>query len=149
MSSAVLIPMLIGAIGILQGSINRQMSNEVGLSTALVFGNVITLVISIVFYYLVYISPNSYPSFFLPRSITNNFQWWYLLPGLFGFVIITALPYAIFKLGAVQVTLFLITAQIVTSCFWDVIVEKITVSPNKIIGIILAIMSVAISSWKN
>lgn len=148
MNTALIIPFMIGVIGILQGTINRQMSTEVGLATALVFGNIITLVVSIVFYYYVKLNPASFPEFVLPKAMFTNFQWWYILPALFGFFILAGLPVAIFKLGAVKVTLFLIAAQVLTSALWDHFVENIEVTPYKIVGLILAMMSVAISSFR-
>lgn len=140
MQLSMLLPVLLGAIGIIQGGLNRTMSNQIGLSWMLILGNVITLVICIALFFFVKASPNLFPDFVKVRELT--FKWWYVIPGIFGFIFLAGLPLAIYKIGAVKATVGMIAAQMVTSVFWDIYIEGIPFSVNKGVGILFAIMSV-------
>ena len=64
MNWSMLIPIVIGCVGILQGTINRQVANHIGVAQATLLSNVLTVVICIGFYFLVKTSPSLVPDFF-------------------------------------------------------------------------------------
>lgn len=137
-----LIPLAVGISGILQGGINRNMSNTLGLTQSLLLGNLFVLFYSIVLYFMVQKAPESFPDFFRLKTGLLEFKWWYLIPSICGFIIITGIPFGIFKLGAVKVTVLIVVAQMVTSILWDVFVEKLPVNTMKMAGLGLSVGAV-------
>jgi transporter family-2 protein len=141
MNFSLVIPFLLGAIGITQGMINRQMSANIGLTQTVFIGNIVTILVCVVLVMLVKFFPQAFPEIFQFRSGPTSFKWWYIIPGIFGFIIVAGLPYAIYKLGAVKVTVGLIVAQMVVSVLWDIFVEKIPLNLAKSLGLLLAGLS--------
>ena len=142
MNWSMLIPLVIGCVGILQGTINRQVANHIGVAQATLISNVFTLLICIVFYFLVITTPSLVPDFFQIKAPITTFKWWFIFPPIFGFCIVAGMPFAFAKLGAVKVSVLLIAAQMVTSVVWDIYVEDIGINLMKFAGIIFALISV-------
>ena len=139
---SMLLPLLLGAIGIIQGGLNRSMSSQIGLSWMLIIGNLVTLLICIALFFIVKASPSLFPDFIKVKALT--WKWWYFIPGVFGFIFLAGLPLAIYKIGAVKAVVGMIAAQMVTSVLWDIYVEGISLNMNKGIGILFAIASVVL-----
>ncbi len=149
-----LIPVIIGASTILQGSLNRQIASSVGILQATLISNTITTLFCGLAFYLVQVNPNLAPQFFKSTdsqtTFISTFKWWYLLPSLFGFLIINGMPFAFSKLGAVKVTVLLVAAQMITSLLWDYYVDHLTINLYKVCGLFFAFLSVVfISLAKN
>jgi transporter family-2 protein len=142
MSFAIIIPFALGIVGILQGFLNKQMSMSIGVAHATLITCVITVMISAPFYFVVKYYPQYFPDFFHVKQNLTFFKGWYWIPGTFGFFIVAGLPFAFAKFGAVKVTVLLIAAQMMASVAWDVLIEKIPVVTQKVIGMILAFASV-------
>ena len=142
MNWSMLIPIVIGCVGILQGTINRQVANHIGVAQATLISNVFTVVICLAFYFLVKMSPATVPDFFQIKAPITTFKWWFIFPPIFGFCIVAGMPFAFAKLGAVKVTVLLIAAQMTTSVVWDIFVEDIGINLMKFAGIIFALLSV-------
>lgn len=140
MNTAMILPLLLGSIGILQGALNRSMSTTIGLTWMCLLGNVITLVTCFVFYAVVKTSPDTFPEFVRLKEFT--FKWWYIFPGIMGFMFVAGLPLAIYKIGAVKTTVGLIAAQMITSVLWDQFIEGLTINMTKGLGIVFALLSV-------
>ena len=142
MNWSMLIPIVIGCVGILQGTINRQVANHIGVAQATLLSNVLTVVICIGFYFLVKTSPSLVPDFFHIKAPITTFKWWFIFPPIFGFCILAGMPFAFAKLAALKVTVLLIAAQMSTSVIWDIFVEDIGINLMKLAGIIFALISV-------
>lgn len=141
-----LLPLMLGCIGILQGAMNRQIANTIGVTQATLVGNIVTVIFCLLFYYVVKAYSMVFPDLFQIKAPFTTYKWWFVFPPLFGFFIIAGMPYAIAKLGAVKVTVGLISAQMLTSVVWDIMVEGIALNTMKIVGIIFAFLSVAFIS---
>ncbi len=137
---AIIVPLFIGCIGILQGALNRLMTNDIGLTWMALLGNVVTLLVCIGFYFFVKANPEMFPDFVRLKEF--QFKWWYVIPGIFGFLFVVGLPLGIYEIGAVKTTVGLIAAQMVTSVLWDVFIEHIPLTMTKGFGILMAIGSV-------
>jgi transporter family-2 protein len=148
MKIAVFIPIFLGMATILQAAINKNISHELGLAHAALLGNFLVFIFSIIFVALVYFCPEWFPGFLHLKAPISSFKWWYLFPAFFGFCIVAGLPFAFYKLGAVQVTVFLIATQLVSSALWDYKMENIPLDPQKILGILLALASMIILNFK-
>lgn len=136
----IVVPLFIGFIGILQGALNRVMTQDIGLTWMALLGNFVTLVVCVGFYFFAKANPELFPDFVRLKEF--QFKWWYVIPGIFGFLFVVGLPIGIYEVGAVKTTVGLIAAQMVTSVFWDVFVENISLTVPKGIGILMAIGSV-------
>ena len=142
MNWTMLIPLFIGCAGILQGTINRHVSSQIGVAQATLISNATTALICLVFYYIVKSMPQVFPDFFLVKAPITTYKWWFILPPIFGFCIVSGMPLAFAKLGAVKVTVLLIAAQMATSVVWDIFVEDIQLNIMKVAGIFFALVSV-------
>ncbi|MCF8059353.1 MAG: DMT family transporter [Bacteriovoracaceae bacterium] len=138
-----LIPIAVGVSGILQGGFNRNMSAPLGLAHSLLIGNVLVLIYSIVFYFGVLKYPEAFPDFFRARAPLSSFKWWYIIPSICGFIIISGIPFGISKIGAVKVTVLIVVAQMITSIIWDITVDKVPVNTMKALGLFFSIIAVA------
>lgn len=138
-----LIPIAVGISGILQGGFNRNMSNNMSLTSALLIGNVLVLLYSLILYVGVYKFPDSFPEMFRLRDSLPNFKWWYIIPSICGFIIISGIPLGISKIGAVKVTVLIVVAQMITSIIWDLSVEKLPVNTMKALGLFFSLIAVA------
>lgn len=143
MNVDILIPIFLGCIGILQGTINRQVSNYIGVAQATLIGNLTTVIFCLIFYYFVKNNQNVVPAIFQIKAPFNTYKWWFALPALFGFFIVAGMPFAISKLGAVKVTVGLIAAQMATSALWDLFVLDLSFNLYKFLGMLFAFLSVA------
>ena len=149
MSIAVVLTLLLGMVGIFQGGLNRQMAEHIGVIQAITAGSLITTTLAFTALFFLWNSPSLFPDFFHLRSSVGNFKWWYIIPGFFGFYVIVTLPFVIYKIGAVKVTILLVGAQILASIFWDLAVEKIPLTFLKTTAMILAAISVLLATWEN
>lgn len=144
---AIGIPFLLGALGILQGAINRVISQETGYNIQILVTCIVALLLSFTLYFMAKLVPNSVPDFY---QITSGFKfkWYYVFPGIFGFFIISTIPVAIEKFGALKVTVGIVAAQMITSVLWDLYIEKLNLTPLKIVGIILGGLSTLCIVWE-
>ena len=120
-----LLPFVLGFIGVLQGTINKQLANSIGLSYALLFNSILVLILAgglLLF------------GFFPGKFSFSELKWWAVLPGLFGFMIILGAPIAIAKLGALNTFLIIVLSQIIVSGLWDQFVENIAISWTRVVG---------------
>lgn len=137
-----IIPLAVGAAGIIQGGLNKTMSQNMGLTMALFIGNTLVVLYSIFLYFLAAKSPESVSELFKIKASSIGFKWWYIIPSLCGFLIITGIPFGISKIGAVKVTVLIVAGQMLTSIFWDIIVEKIPLNTMKGLGILCSMLSI-------
>ena len=144
MNSAIILPITLGIIAILQGAANRVMSNSIGLTYTMLLGNTVTLLVCVMFYFFVKTYPHIFPDFVGLK--TFEMKWWYVIPGVMGFMFVAGLPLAIYKVGAVKTTVGLIAAQMITSSLWDYFFEGISFNMQKGAGVLFAILSVLLIS---
>ncbi len=144
MNLALSLPLLLGCIAILQGSLNKNIINEIGITWMAFLGCAVTMVICTIYFIIAKYFPTILPE--LMKVQDFKFKNWYIIPGIFGFFFVLVLPIAILKVGAIKTTVGLIAAQMITSVFWDKFVEGYTLSSNKLIGVVLAMVSVIMIS---
>jgi transporter family-2 protein len=145
---AIAIPLFIGSLGILQGAVNKQIAQSIGLTQAVLLTNFIALALCVILFILAR-KTNLITLDILQVNQSFTFKWWYVFPGIMGFLIIAGVPYAIGKFGALTVTIGLVAAQMGTSVLWDIFVEKIPLNSIKVIGVFLGMLSTFLVSWKN
>lgn len=142
----VIVPFALGAIGLLQGALNRKIASHLGVTQTTLITNLGTVTLCLIAYF----SARNFPEYLHPmfqiKMPITTYKWWYVIPPVFGFLIISGMPYAISEFGAVKVTVGLIAAQMVVSVLWDLFVEGIGLNTFKIIGITMAALSVIFTS---
>jgi len=142
MNWTIVLPLLIGCFGILQGTMNRVIATHIGVAQASLITNIGSTIICLFFYLFAKSYSNLLPELYHIKAPLTNYKWWFIFPPMLGFAIIAGIPYSIAKLGAVKVTVGLIAAQMITSVLWDLLVEGVTINMMKFIGIVFAFLSV-------
>ena len=121
---------LLGVVVVLQAGLNKKISALWGISGAVLLNALVFLAIATVAY------------FFVPNMKGNielkSFNWWYLVPGTLGCILVFGGPMAIMRWGAVHTFILIISAQLLASLVWDSQVEGMPVSTMRIAGIALA-----------
>ena len=132
------LPAILGVVVVLQAGLNKKISAQWGISTAVFLNAVVFLVIAAVFYFLTLTRADLFPANFKPNFDLKTFSWWYLVPGALGCLLVFGGPLAIMRWGAVHTFILIISAQLLASLIWDYQVEGLPVSPMRIAGISLA-----------
>lgn len=141
-----LLTIFIGLSSVIQAGLNRQMSTPWGLPSTVLLNAIMFLLASAIYFALAKGGWVTFPEALQERRGFENWQWWYLLPGLLGFVFVIGLPYAIARIGALQVFVGLVVAQMVGGLLWDRFVEGLDWSVSRIAGATLAVIAVLLAS---
>jgi len=135
------LPILLGALAVLQGGLNRLISSQHGLSVA-AFSNAIVIILSgSLFFGVVKYYPQFFPEFFHPSTENYKFQWWYVLPGIFGMMLVIAMPWFISKFGSAQLFIGMLAGQLIGGMLWDMVVEGIQISFKRSLAVALAVIA--------
>lgn len=131
------VPVLLGVVSVLQAGLNRKIAVGQGLLEA-VFINA-TILFSLAL--------GSFILFERKLPAVQNFSWWYCLPGIFGFLLVSGGPWSVARLGASTTFVLLISTQIVMSLVWDLMVEEVSWNSWKISGIIIVWLGALMNAW--
>lgn len=141
------LPLLIGALGVLQNTLNRQLSPAFGLPWLLLINGLVLAACGILFFLSIRIlPPDSLPPIYRMSAGARLFEPASLVPGLFGFFIIASAPWAIERMGATRVFIGIIAAQLLVSMLWDWLVESASVSAWRLVGAALALLGAALAA---
>lgn len=144
-----LMSFFLGALAVLQGGLNRQISREWGLSAAIFLNSFILLFIALAFALICYFLPQSFPEGFTAKWSLAQWRWWFIVPAFCGFALVAGIPALIPKLGAVGVFLCIVVGQMTFSLLWDLKIEHIPLEPKRMYGLGLALLGLFISYWEN
>jgi bacterial/archaeal transporter family-2 protein len=144
-----IVPLLVGAATVVQGGLNRLVSDKWGLAATILFNNAVLLVISIGVWAVVAGAPGLFPAFFADRGGWGDIRWWWIIPALAGLVIVGGIPWAISRLGALAVLVGIVAAQMVVGLAWDAVMEGQPVTALRFGGAALAVAGVALASWQS
>lgn len=136
----VLVALLAGAFGVLQNTLNKQFATSLGLAWTILINGIVLCVCGVAFFFALRFAPaESLPEIFRPLPGARGLRAYDVLPGIFGFLIIASLPWVIERQGATRVFIAIIAAQLITSMFWDLLVEGSAVSGWRAAGAGLAL----------
>ncbi|NUM87713.1 MAG: DMT family transporter [Bdellovibrionales bacterium] len=139
MTGVFLLAFVVGSLGVFQNTVNKLISDGWGLPLTLVANGVVLLGASTVFFLVLRLFPEeSLHPLFRPRANLAGLSWIHLLPGLFGLIVITIIPYAIDRVGATRIFIALVAAQIAASMAWDRFTAGSEISPQRLLGAGLA-----------
>lgn len=147
LNAGILAAMIVGAVGVVQGAFNKNISGEIGIAQTAVVGSIVTLLSAVIFYVVVKASPDLMPEYFRIKAPFTHYKWWFPIPAICGFIFIAALPVAFANLGAVKASIVMIAAQMIVSVAWDYFIDGVEVNLMKLGGILLAFGSVVMISF--
>lgn len=143
-----LIPICLGLAAVLQAGINRQIMPHWGLMGAVALNVLVLCVTTAVVFGVMRLLPVKLPDLFRFQIPEAPFAWWWVVPGVLGFLLISGMPVAVMHLGAARVFVALIAAQMVSSLLWDYFTEGIAATPQRLIGCLLAAVGACVAMWK-
>ena len=128
-----------------QGHLNRHISLNWGLPTAVALNAGVFFVLSVLFYVAARTSPEFFPEFLKVRSGMRSIPLWYLIPGTCGFILVLGLPWAFNNLGSAKTFILLVAAQILFGLFWDFFISEIPLSKPVFAGAALTLIGASIA----
>src|SRR5687768_17097354 len=133
MSSALLVPLVLGMMAVAQVTLNGRVALQWGLAPAAVLNTAIALALAVCFAGRCAFRG---PSIGLYRFNVDVglMRWWWLLPGSFGFCLVAGMPWAVQKIGALATFVTLIGAQMVGSMLWDRWIEGTALTLPRLLG---------------
>jgi transporter family-2 protein len=141
----VALAVVLGIVAVVQAAINRQIALRWGLAPAATLNTGIATVVAAIFLGLAVTSGGA--SFMIQSSVRlADFRWYWLLPGIFGFLLVAGIPWAVHHVGALRVFVGLVAAQMVASVALDHFAEGIPVTTTRGAGALLAVASVLLVS---
>jgi bacterial/archaeal transporter family-2 protein len=138
---------VLGIVAVIQAAINRQIALRWGLAPAAALNTGIATVVAAIFLGLAVTIGTA--SFVIQPSLRlADFRWYWVLPGVFGFLLVAGIPWAVHQVGALRVFVGLVAAQMVTSLALDHFAEGIPMTTTRGAGALLAIASVFLVSLR-
>jgi uncharacterized membrane protein YdcZ (DUF606 family) len=126
---------LVGTSAVLQTGLNKVISERDGLSFAIHLSNIILLVAGIAILSIVpMIWKTDFANLLKFKYEPKSWTWWYIVPGLCSLLIVTIMPYAVYKVGAAKIFVAVIAAQVIGSLLWDYFVEGTPMDVWRVIG---------------
>jgi bacterial/archaeal transporter family-2 protein len=143
----VLTAIVLGIAVVLQVSINRQIALRWGLAPAVLLNALVLTAAASLFYVFARLQGSGG---FVLRTDTSlgEMRWWWILPGVFGFALVTLLPWATHHIGFQRVFVALVATQLAASVLLDIIFERIPFSMPVAVAVVLAVACVALVSLR-
>ncbi|MEM6955132.1 MAG: DMT family transporter [Myxococcota bacterium] len=143
MNAATLVSLSLGSMAVLQAALNRRIATAWGLAPAILLNGIVVLVLCGAFYGA---ARRGWIDAVAEGASVGSMSLTWLLPGVFGFLLITGLPWAVGQIGATRVFVGVVFAQMATSLIWDRLVESIALTPSRILGAVLCAAGVALAA---
>lgn len=135
---AVLLSILVGVAIVAQNGVNAQLSRHTSLWLLLTIGNVIAALCS----YALYHGADRSKAGVL--SDVSRVPLAVLVPAFAGFVITSAMPVAISRIGVFRAVILVIGCQIVASLSWDRLASSQPLTLHKLVGAALVVAGAAL-----
>lgn len=141
-----IVPFAVGASTVLQAALNKRVMGDWGLAPAVLFNTAVFLAVSLAFLAWTHAAPQQFPDGFAPAGDWSQVRWWWILPGLFGMVIVVGSPWAIRELGAARLFVGVVAAQMIGSLLWDACFEARPLNWQRLTGSVLALAGAWLST---
>lgn len=138
MNPHILLPLLVGVVAVFQPMLNRVILDTKGLSFAAWINSVVLLVIATLAVLVTYFFSEQMPEFMRPKMGTE-WHWWFIVPGIFGYIIVFFLPLSMRSLGAFVTIVALLLGQLITSFLYDTLVYGKPITTARAFGLILTL----------
>lgn len=147
-----ILPMLaafaIGLITVLQSGLHKNMLMGNGILPVVALNAVIAFIISMLLFFAQKYAWITLPESFSSHGVFQIKKWWYLIPGICGFLIVIGFPLAISYMGAAQVFIIAIAGQCVGSLLWDVFIEQNSPTLLKSVGVLFTLVGAFLTTLK-
>lgn len=139
-----LLLLALGAVTVLQATLNRRIGSELGLGGAVLLNAVVMCGAAAILVGYLTASGTTLLSngALLGFEGLRQWSWWWILPGLFGLGIVLGLPMMVERVGALTVFVGLVAGQTIAGLIWDALEEGIAVTPSRALGVACAIAAV-------
>lgn len=143
MQVALVVAFVLGIVGVLQATLNKQIAAHTGLAAATAINMLVATTCALAFALLCAMRGDQTGAlrWSLPAS---TFQVWWLLPGMIGFLIVLGLPWSVQRIGALSTFVALVGAQMLTSALWDHFATGIPLTASRIGGALCTIAGVVL-----
>jgi uncharacterized membrane protein YdcZ (DUF606 family) len=150
MKPILLVPVMVGAVVVVQAGINRLVAGKYGLPVAVFMNASVFLLTAGLLWAVARWRGADMPSgLALPASAPDfAFEPWFVIPGICGFLAVLGGPLAMAELGALRTFVVVIAAQVVASASWDWAVLHQPPGWQRIVGGALAVAGVIVASWR-
>lgn len=143
--TAFLIAIFVGAITVVQSVLNQKISVHIGMTSTVLLNAIVLLAVSALAFL---VARTWFPaSAFVSTHLPSVQQWWWIIPGITGFLIVAGFPMAVASIGAAKTFVLAVSAQIVLSAVWDIISQR-GLSQYDIGAMVLAIAATVLSIWE-
>lgn len=139
MTPMVLVPIAMGVVAVLQGSLNRRVAANLGLPLTVLLTHGVALACACGLWLWLRAAPSTLPSLFQSSQSPARVEWWYFVPGIVGFLFVCGMPLAFARLGVYQSLLLLIVSQLCLGLAWDRVVEGRSISSIQLLGAGIAV----------
>jgi bacterial/archaeal transporter family-2 protein len=135
-----LIPVALGMAIVTQGILNQKISSSWSLVPTILLNSTVAFAASAFLFVLARILPTGWPEILRIQSQGGfSSKWWYLIPGLCGFLIVLGVPWSIQTLRPSKTFICMIAAQVLFSLLADHFLYESSVGFLKLIGAGLAV----------
>lgn len=143
---AIFMSALAGVLGVAQAGFNKVIGDSWGFSASLLLNGFVFLGCNAILFSAVHFYPKYFSSAYLIQGNLSQFRWWWITPGIFGFVLVLGLAYSVLRIGATQTFVISVAAQIVFGLLWDIGVENRQVAMTRLAGASLAFLGALLAS---
>ncbi len=140
-----LLPLALGSLVVLQPTLNRIISLKLGHLFAAWFNSVVLFTVASTFLILSFQGQYSAASEQFSQ-FGEAFRPWFLLPGMFGFILVFAVPFCFKNFGALTTMTGMLSGQVLMSLLIDTKYQGIAISKERIIGIILVLAGASLTA---
>jgi len=143
---AVIFSILAGILGVTQAGLNKIIGDSWGLSGSLFLNGVIYMLCNALLFFVVYYCPRYFSGEYLVQGNLAQFRAWWIVPGICGFLLVMGLVYSVLKIGPAQTFILCVSAQIVFSIFWDIVIDNRPVGMIRLAGAVLVLVGAVLAS---
>ena len=141
---AFLVAMLCGVLAVIQSGLYKILFEKMGVFYSLLINHIVTVALCLILFIVFHFIPLEKKAYFAIRE-DFQFQWMYLIPGVFAIFILIGSSYSLAYLGATKAFLVLISFSVLTGLLWDYFYEGIGISPLKVLGILLVLLGLTLT----
>lgn len=131
-------PFLLGTLVVFQPALNRRILESRGLGFAAFFNSAVLFILAGLLLLALRIAGSRAPAFLVPR-FEGALPWWYVLPGVFGFALVTCVPLAMRAVGALSTVALMLAGQLTMAMVWDAWSASERPTPLRVTGAALAL----------
>ncbi len=134
----------LGAIVVLQPTLNRAIGEDHGMAMAVFLNALVGFSLTALFFFIIWLFPERFNQALQFKS-QAGFRFWYILPGAMGLTLVLMVPLTMKNIGAFSTVLIMLAGQIATSFFIDVAINQQAFSLSRGMGLILALTGAYLS----